>query len=348
MNSDMGYSYKDAGVDKEAGKRALESVSDLIRSTHDAGVLGGLEHFGGMYELKASSSGSTVLVAGADGVGTKLKVAGRAERHDTIGIDLVAMCVNDILAQGAKPLFFLDYLACSSINETLMEEIFSGIVRGCKKAECALLGGETAQMPGYYSEGEYELAGFAVGQAKKKNILPREEVKSSHTLVGLASSGLHSNGFSLVRKLIFHEHDYNVEDYIPELGRTLAEELLIPTRIYVRPVMSLLNESDCNILAIAHITGGGLPENVARILPEGSRAIIRKNTWPIKEVFEFIQELGEVSSGEMFKTFNMGIGMVLAVPDEQAEKVVERLQELGETARVIGHVEAAEKEVRIV
>jgi len=345
----MGFTYKDAGVDTEASKEALERVSGLIRSTHDSRVLSDLEQFGGLFGLDDyPDAEGTVLVAGADGVGTKLKVAFRAQKHDTVGIDLVAMCVNDILAQGAEPLFFLDYLACTEIDDDMLEEIFSGMVRGCRQAGCALLGGETAQMPGFYDRGEYELAGFALGRVRRKDILPRKNISSDLRLVGLASSGLHSNGFSLVRRLIFQEHGYGIDDYIPGLESTLAEELLTPTRIYVRPVLKLLNEFDYDIAALAHITGGGLPENIARILPRDRKAVIYEDSWPKQNIFKFVQELGDVSSQEMFKTFNMGIGLVMALPAEEADRAVDTLQELGVEARVIGDLKAGQGEVEIV
>jgi phosphoribosylformylglycinamidine cyclo-ligase len=292
--------------------------------------------FGGLFSLNASKYKHPVLVSGTDGVGTKLKVAFKADKHDTIGIDLVAMCVNDIIVQGAEPLFFLDYLATGKLLPEKGAEIIKGISQGCSLAGCALIGGETAEMPGFYSSEEYDLAGFAVGVVERDNIIDGSSITVGNKLIGLASSGLHSNGYSLARKVIFDKLGLGINDELPGLGKSVAEELLTPTRIYVRTVLNLIR--DFRINGIAHITGGGLLENVPRILPNGCKAIINKNTWTIPPIYQLMQKAGNIDEMEMFRTFNCGIGMVLAVPENEAEEVLIRLSGLNEHASVIGEV----------
>ncbi|SDM02308.1 phosphoribosylformylglycinamidine cyclo-ligase [Halarsenatibacter silvermanii] len=338
----MGYTYREAGVDIEKADKALAGVADVINSTHDDNVLDDVGGFGGMYRLDVEKFTRPVLVAGTDGVGTKLKVAVKAGDHRTIGIDLAAMCVNDILVQGAVPLFFLDYLAMGDIRPELLEEIVEGLAAGCRQAGCVLLGGETAEMPDFFDGEEYELAGFAVGAVDEENIIDPGEIAPGHKLIGLSSSGIHSNGFTLVRKLFFEVHDYSLDDYIEDLDCQLKDALLTPTRIYVENVLKLID--DYEISGLAHITGGGLPGNIARIIPGGTRAVIDCESWQEPEIFSLIQKLGDVEAEEMYKTFNMGVGMVLTAPAEAAGEIINRAENLGEEAFLIGEITAEEAE----
>lgn len=316
--------YRDAGVDIEAGRAFVEGIRNLVASTHRKEVLGGLGGFSGCFELPIGYR-EPVLVSGTDGVGTKLKLAQQLNRHDTVGIDLVAMCVNDVLTVGAEPLYFLDYLASGKLERQQLTEVVAGIATGCKLAGCALLGGETAEMPGFYQPGEYDLAGFCVGIAEKTQMLDGSQVEVGDIAIGLGSSGVHSNGFSLVRKIV---SDGNFSwDYCPEpllgnsLGTNLGEILLTPTRIYVKPVLGAIN-ADLSIRGMAHITGGGLPENLPRCLPEDKSISIDPSSWPVPAIFDWLAEAGRVSLPEMFNTFNMGIGFVLLVPPSQAEEII--------------------------
>ncbi|WP_284694550.1 phosphoribosylformylglycinamidine cyclo-ligase [Geomonas sp. Red32] len=328
--------YKDAGVDIDAGNTFVQMIKPLVKATSRPEVLADIGGFGGLFSLNMGKYKHPVLVSGTDGVGTKLKLAFLADKHDTIGIDLVAMCVNDIIVQGAEPLFFLDYLATAKLDPAKGASIVKGISEGCVQAGCALIGGETAEMPGFYSGDEYDLAGFAVGVVEREKIIDGSSITVGNHLIGLSSSGLHSNGYSLARKVILERMGLGIHQEIPGLGRTVAEELLTPTRIYVRSVMNLLR--DFNISGLAHITGGGLVENVPRVLPHGCKAVIRKGSWEIPEIFKVIQDGGNIEESEMFRAFNCGIGMVLIVPEREAEDVMIRLSGLNETAYHIGEV----------
>ncbi len=331
----MAITYKDAGVDIDAGDLFVEKIKPYVKSTFRPEVLTHIGGFGGLFALKKYKN--PVLVSGTDGVGTKLKIAFLMNKHDTVGIDLVAMCVNDIVVQGAEPLFFLDYFATGALKPVEHADIVKGIAEGCRQAGAALIGGETAEMPSFYAADEYDLAGFAVGVVEKKKIVDGSRIKAGDQLVGLASSGLHSNGFSLVRKVLFEKSGYGVNDILTELGQTtLGSVLLTPTRIYARTITALLKEFD--IRGMAHITGGGITENTPRMLPKGAQAVIRKGTWDIPPVFRLIQKKSGVDDAEMYRDFNMGIGMVLAVPKKQAQAIVKKAAKLGEKAYLIGEI----------
>lgn len=334
MNNDR-VTYKDAGVDIDAGNTFVNLIKPLVKSTRRPEVLTDIGGFGGLFALSGKYR-NPVLVSGTDGVGTKLKVAFMAGRHDTVGIDLVAMCVNDIIVQGAEPLFFLDYLATGKLEPAQGAEIVKGIAEGCRQAGCALIGGETAEMPGFYSADEYDLAGFTVGVVERERIIDGSAITAGDILIGLASTGLHSNGYSLARKVLFDRMGLGIHDTVPETGRTVADELLVPTRIYVRSILELLR--DFSIHGIAHITGGGLPENVPRILPESCSARIRTDSWEMPRIFEVIRQGGNIDRSEMYRTFNCGIGMVLAVSSADAASILERLSSLGESAAIIGEI----------
>lgn len=331
-----GMDYKKAGVDIEAGETAVERIKDLARSTFRSEVLQELGGFGGSFAPQLEGIAEPVLVAGADGVGTKLKVAFASERHSTIGIDCVAMCVNDILVQGAEPLFFLDYLAVGKLIPTQVEEIISGVAKGCRQAGCALLGGETAEMPGFYARGEYDLAGFAVGMVDKSAIIDGSGIIDGDAVIGIASSGLHSNGYSLARKVLLEDAALMLTDIQPALGVTLTEELLKPTCIYVKPILQLLNKH--NVKGMANITGGGLPGNLPRVLPTGLQVEVFDGSWPVHSIFDLIKELGSIQREEMFRAFNMGIGFSLYVAEEEVENVIKYLAEQEIDAYKIGRV----------
>ncbi len=334
--------YRDAGVDIEAGERLVDRIKPFAKRTFDENVLAGIGGFGAGYMLPKGYK-EPVLVSGTDGVGTKLKVAQMANVHDTVGIDLVAMCVNDILTVGAKPLFFLDYFATGKLSVDTAAEVIKGIAKGCEIAGCALIGGETAEMPDFYTEGEYDLAGFVVGIVEKSRYVTGERIRPGDVILGLASSGIHSNGYSLVRKLFFEVLGLKVDDFIEELGGRVGDILLTPTRIYVRSVLSLLEEVD--VKGMAHITGGGIPGNLVRVLPDGVSAVIKKESWEIPAVFKFIEEKGNVPEEEMFRTFNMGIGFVVIVSEEEKEKVIELLTSKGERVFEVGRIVEGRKEV---
>ncbi|MGM0652155.1 MAG: phosphoribosylformylglycinamidine cyclo-ligase [Bacillota bacterium] len=337
--------YKKAGVDIDAADAAVERIKGLAKSTFRPEVLHGPGGFGGMFAPGLQKMKEPVLVSSTDGVGTKLKIAFAVERHDTIGIDCVAMCVNDILVQGAEPLFFLDYLAVGKLKPEQVEEIVTGVAEGCRDGGCALLGGETAEMPGFYPDGEYDLAGFAVGTVDREKIIDGSKIKKGDVVIGLASNGLHSNGFSLVRKALLEEAGLLLTDFQPGLGMTLAEELLRPTSIYVKPVLKALKKY--SIRGMAHITGGGLPGNLPRVLPSGLQAEIDPNAWMEPPVFDLISELGEVRRSEMFRTFNMGIGYCLFVSPQQSDGLLEHFSDQHLTAYKIGRVESGNSGVVI-
>jgi phosphoribosylformylglycinamidine cyclo-ligase len=338
----MAITYKDAGVDIDAGDLFVRKIKPYVKSTFRPEVLTDIGGFGGLFGLKKYKN--PVLVSGTDGVGTKLKIAFLTNRHDTVGIDLVAMCVNDIIVQGAEPLFFLDYFATGRLKPREHSDIVKGIAAGCKQSGCALIGGETAEMPSFYGEDEYDLAGFAVGVVEKKKIVDGARIKPGDQLIGLASSGLHSNGYSLVRKVLLEASGYTVNDILPELGKPLGEVLLTPTRIYAKNVMALLKEFD--IKGMAHITGGGITENTPRMLPKGVSALIRKGTWDIHPIFSLIGKKAAIDDDEMYRDFNMGIGMVLAVPAKLADAVMKKARKLGEKAYHIGEIVKGKQDVK--
>lgn len=332
----MADAYRRAGVDLKAGYAAVSRIKRQAERTRRPGAMGSLGGFGGLFDLAALGLKDPVLVSGTDGVGTKILVAKMADKHDTIGIDCVAMCVNDIVVQGAQPLFFLDYIACGKTDPERIEAIVQGIAEGCVQAGCALIGGETAEMPGLYGADEYDLAGFAVGACEESELLDGSAIQAGDVLVGLASSGLHSNGFSLVRRILFAQAKLHTSDYIPDLGCTLGEELLRPTRIYVKPVLEALRRFP--IKGMAHITGGGFIENIPRMLPAGLGAVIDEGSWEVPPIFSYLEELGQVPRQEMYNVFNMGIGLVLAVEERLAGDVLRLFRELGERAYAIGRV----------
>lgn len=339
----MSITYKDAGVDKEAGYKEVQLIKSFIKKTHIPGVLSDIGGFSGLFQLDISNMKEPVLVSGTDGVGTKLKLAFLADKHDTIGEDCVAMCANDILCQGAKPLFFLDYIATGKLVPEKMANIVEGVANGCVKAGCALVGGETAEMPGFYQEGEYDVAGFVVGAVDKSKIITGENIEAGDVILGFPSSGVHSNGFSLVRKIVFDKMGYTVDTYIEELGKTIGEELLTPTRIYSSQMLPLIEKF--NIKGMSHITGGGFYENIPRMLKEGLRAKVDPEVVEKPLIFDLIQKWGEVSSEEMFGTFNMGVGMVLVADPIEAEEIAKHLIDADEKFFVLGHVEEGEKGV---
>ena len=341
----MGKSYKEAGVNIILANQIVKKIKPLIDKTSIPGVLGDIGGFGGLFSLAEQNYKEPVLVSGTDGVGTKLKIAFALDKHDSVGIDLVAMCVNDIVTCGAKPLFFLDYISIGKLSEKVVVNLIKGITEGCKMTNCALLGGETAEMPGFYPEGEYDLAGFAVGIVEKSKIIDGREIREGDLVIGLASNGLHSNGFSLVRKVLLEDKKYELEEKLTILERTLGEELLRPTRIYVQPVLYLLEKY--NILGIAHITGGGLLENIPRILPSGVSVEIDQNNWPKPPIFSLVQEEGEISDEEMYRTFNMGIGMVLIVRPDKTEKIIGELKQSNFPSYLIGRVVKGKRKVKM-
>ncbi len=336
-------SYKEAGVDITAGYKAVDLMKKHVERTKIKGVVSGIGGFGGLFELDLANMGNPVLVSGTDGVGTKLRIAFLMNKHDTIGIDCVAMCANDVACSGAKPLFFLDYLAVGKNEPEKVAEIVAGVAEGCVQAGCALIGGETAEMPGFYPIDEYDLAGFCVGIADKTNIVDCSAVKDGDALIGVESSGVHSNGFSLVRKL-FNISEERLKVYVNECSKTLGEELLTPTRIYVKSLSSLL--SKIKVHGISHITGGGFYENIPRMIPDDLFAQIEKNKLPQKPIFHLIQNQG-ISEREMYNTFNMGLGLCLAVASDKADETLRILKECGENAMIVGEVCKGEKGVTI-
>ncbi len=341
-----GLTYKEAGVDIKGADRFVKTVKRLAEETRGKGVLSGVGGFASLFTLKHLRLKDPVLVSSTDGVGTKLKVAIMADEHSTVGIDLVAMCVNDIVTVGARPLFFLDYLSVGKLKRGRDVSILRGIARGCKEAGCALVGGETAEMPGLYGEDEYDLAGFVVGVVEKKKIIDGSRIRAGDVLVGLPSSGLHSNGYSLVRKLLFERFGLGLGDSPKGLRTTLKKELLKPTRIYVKTVLDVVDRFP--VKGIAHITGGGLTENIPRILPDGYKAVIEPARWKRQPIFDFIEREGDIPRDEMFRTFNCGIGLVLVVGRAHKEGVVERLVALGEKPTIIGTVEKGRKGVEYI
>lgn len=338
--------YKSAGVDIEAGYKAVELMKEHVKGTMRPEVLGGLGGFSGAFSLKNfKDMESPTLVSGTDGVGTKLKLAFLMDKHDTIGIDCVAMCVNDIACAGGEPLYFLDYIACGKNEPEKIAEIVKGVAEGCKQSNAALIGGETAEMPGFYPEDEYDLAGFSVGIVDEKDLITGASIKAGDSLIGIASSGVHSNGFSLVRK-VFSMDRANLARYMDSLGMSLGEALLTPTKIYVKALKNVKN-AGVMIKGCSHITGGGFYENIPRMLPEGVCAVIEKNSYPVLPIFKHLQETGNIADEMMYNTYNMGIGMMLAVAPEQADQTVQAIEAAGEKAYIIGKIEAGNKGVSI-
>lgn len=335
MDQKQQLSYKDAGVDIDAGNALVENIKAPVKKTRRPEVMGGLGGFGALCRIPANYK-KPILVSGTDGVGTKLRLAIDFKRHDTVGIDLVAMSVNDLIVQGAEPLFFLDYYATGKLNVNDATKVVTGIAKGCEISGCALIGGETAEMPGMYHGDDYDLAGFAVGVVEEDEIIDGSKVKEGDAIVAIASSGPHSNGYSLIRKILdvsLSEPDSKLSD-----GRTIIDALLTPTRIYVKPILQLMK--DCEIHALAHITGGGFWENIPRVLPANTKAVCQSSSWEWPEIFKWLQENGNVDTHEMYRTFNCGVGMIVALPKEQAQKAIESLTKSGEKAWVIGSIEA--------
>jgi phosphoribosylformylglycinamidine cyclo-ligase len=330
--------YADAGVDIDKANTLVSAINRITKQTLRPGVIGEIGGFAGLFSIERviADMQHPVLVSSTDGVGTKLKIAFMLDKHDTIGIDLVAMCVNDILVQGAKPLFLLDYLAMGRLDSGRVEAILGGIAEGCKQAKCALIGGETAEMPGIYQPDEYDLAGFVVGVVDNSQIIDGTAIRLGHKLIGIAASGLHSNGYSLVRKICFDHLKLKLDTHIPELGKTLGEELIVPTRIYADTIQGLLRDQP--IHGLAHITGGGMVDNIVRIIPQAFSVLIRKGSWEVPPVFSFLQQAGSVPEPEMLRTFNNGIGMVAVVPESAASEVIERLNAMNEPAFLIGEI----------
>jgi phosphoribosylformylglycinamidine cyclo-ligase len=328
--------YAGAGVDIDKANRLVDRIKAIAKSTPRSGVMGEIGGFGGLFSLNVAHMEKPVLVSATDGVGTKLKIAFLTGRHDTVGIDLVAMSVNDICVQGAKPLFFLDYLSAGRLDEDVVEAVIQGVGEGCRQAGCALIGGETAEMPGFYPDGEYDLAGFAVGLVDNDKIIDGSGTQIGDKLIGIASSGLHSNGYSLVRQIIFDVLKLGVDDHVPELGRTVGEELLMPTRIYAATIERL--QRDFEIHGLAHITGGGIPENVIRIVPDSCGLQMFEGSWQVPPIFPYLQAAGRVSAAEMKRAFNNGIGLIAVVPDKSVEEVLDRLSGMEEQAFLVGEV----------
>lgn len=338
--------YKNAGVDIEAGYKSVELMKKHVKETMRPEVLGGLGGFAGAFDLSGiKQMDEPVLLSGTDGCGTKVKLAFVMDKHDTIGIDAVAMCVNDIACSGGEPLFFLDYIACGKNYPEKIATIVSGVAEGCKQSECALVGGETAEHPGLMPVDEYDLAGFAVGVVDKKDIISGENIKPGDVLVGMASSGVHSNGFSLVRK-VFEMTKESLDTYYDELGKTLGEALIAPTKIYVKALKSIKN-SGVKVKGCSHITGGGFYENISRMLPEGVRAVVEKNSYEVPAIFKLLAKEGDIAEEMMYNTFNMGLGMILALEPEDVDKAIEAIRAAGEEAYVVGRVEAGEKGVTL-
>lgn len=342
--------YREAGVDLDKANELVTRIKPLVRSTFQSGVITDIGGFGGLYSLNCAEMEKPVLVSSTDGVGTKLKIASWANRHDTVGIDLVAMCVNDIVVQGAKPLFFLDYIALGKMELDLVEQLVSGIAAGCKEASCSLIGGETAEMPDFYGVNEYDMAGFAVGIVDNSHIVDGSTIRVGDQIVGLASSGLHSNGFSLVRRIVFDRLQLKPDSILEGCNRTAAEELLEPTRIYVEPALKILRQF--RIPGMVHITGGGFYDNIPRILPKTCQAVVYKGSWEIPAIFQFLQEKGEILEDEMYHVFNNGIGFAMVTSADEVNEVIHMLNAMGQKAYRIGEIvpraDDATPQVRIV
>ncbi|WP_041675929.1 phosphoribosylformylglycinamidine cyclo-ligase [Sulfurihydrogenibium azorense] len=337
--------YKDAGVDIEKADKFVEEIKGYAKKTFTKNVITPIGGFASAYLLDILKYKNPVITSSTDGVGTKLKIAQILDKHDTIGIDLVAMCVNDLITTTSKPLFFLDYFATGKLKPQTAVEVIKGIAKGCELAGCSLVGGETAEMPGMYDEGEYDLAGFAVGIVEKDKMLDGSKTEKGNILIGLTSSGIHSNGYSLVRKIV-EIKGYDYKDYFEEFCKTLGEELLTPTKIYVNTVLTLAEKID--IKSIAHITGGGIPGNLIRVIKDGLKAVIEEGSWEVLPIFKWIQKEGNVPKEEMYKTFNMGIGLIIAIDKKDEKETIKILEDLGEKPFIIGYIEEGEKSVNIV
>ncbi|MBU0966186.1 MAG: phosphoribosylformylglycinamidine cyclo-ligase [Proteobacteria bacterium] len=338
--------YAESGVDIDKGNQFISNIKPLVAATFRRGVLTDIGGFGGLFAIGGDRFTDPVLVSSTDGVGTKLKIASLCNKHDTIGIDLVAMCVNDIVVSGAQPLFFLDYFAIGKLDLEIATDVIKGIAKGCEIAKCSLIGGETAEMPGLYHGKDYDLAGFVVGIAERDKIIDGSEIKVGDKLIGLSSSGVHSNGYSLVRKICFEEMGLSVNDHVAELDCTLGEELLRPTRIYVETLLNLFK--NFKVRGLSHITGGGFTDNIPRILPKGTKVLIHQGSWPVLPIFDFLQKNGKISHEEMYRTFNCGIGMVLIIDSRMVEDVTQQLVALGESPYVIGEVAARKEDEDLV
>lgn len=339
----MKLTYKDSGVDKEAGYKEVSMIKKFIKNTYTEGVVSDIGGFGGLFALNTSEYNEPILVSGTDGVGTKLKIAFMMDKHNTIGEDCVAMCINDVLCQGAKPLFFLDYIATGKLIPEKMASIVEGVANGCVKAGCALIGGETAEMPGFYADGEYDIAGFGVGVVDRKDIIDGSKIQEGDVLIGLSSSGIHSNGYSLVRKVFFEKEKISLDKYFSEFQSTLGEELLKPTRIYTNLMYDLIKKF--NIKGISHITGGGFYENIPRMLPEGLTAVVNIEAIETPYIFSLIEQCGKIERDEMYSTFNMGIGMVFAVDSTEADSVMNFLKAKGEKGVFLGEIQRKEEKI---
>ncbi len=338
MTTSKSSKYAEAGVDIDKGNEFVDQIKDVVASTHQRGVLNDIGGFSSMVAIDTEKYKQPVIVSSTDGVGTKLAIAQLCGRHDTIGIDLVAMCVNDIIVGGATPLCFLDYFSVGKLDLNVATEIVTGIAEGCRQAKCSLVGGETAEMPGLYKAGDYDLAGFTIGIIDREKIIDGSEIRVGNKIIGLTSSGLHSNGFSLVRKICFDDLGLQVDEHIPELGCTLGEELLKPTKIYVQSVLNVVR--DYSIHGMVHNTGGGFIDNIPRILPKGCMARIDRSTWSVPPIFTFLQAKGEVPHSEMYRTFNMGIGLIVIVAEENVSDIMHRFEALGETPHIIGEIDS--------
>jgi len=339
-------SYKTAGVDIEAGEEAVFHLRDYVRSTYTPNVLTDVGTFGGMFRLGENAMADPVLVSSIDGVGTKVKVAAMMDKYDTIGIDMVNHCINDILVQGARPLFFLDYFATNKLVPTVAADVVKGMSEACREAGCVLIGGEIAEMPGVYVSGEFDVAGCIVGIVDRQEIIDGSKVQPGDVIVGLASSGLHTNGYSLVRKVLFEDNDYQIDQYVPELGAVLGDVLLAPHRSYLKSVSAVMAEYEVH--AMAHLTGGGFYGNIPRVFPTDCQVTLERRSWGVPPIFQFIQDKGGIDITEMHRTFNMGIGMVLVVAKERGMEITAKLNELGETATIIGEVHKGGREVTII
>jgi len=328
--------YADAGVDIDKADKLVDRIKKIAQQTPRSGVVGEIGGFGGLFSLNIANMESPVLVSSTDGVGTKLKIAFMMSKHDTIGIDLVAMCVNDIVVQGARPLFFLDYLSMGKLEEKIAVDVIAGIGEGCTQAGCALIGGETAEMPGFYKDNEYDLAGFTVGVVENSKIIDGSGIHVGDQLIGISSSGLHSNGYSLVRKICFDILKLKIDTHIPELGKTIGEELLTPTKIYSQTILSIIK--NLPVIGLAHITGGGITDNIVRVIPERCSVVMRKNSWDVPPVFTYLKEAGNISEREMRRTFNNGIGFIAVVHEKDAQEILDCLIAMKENVFVIGEV----------
>lgn len=338
--------YADAGVNIDKADNLVKTIKKIVKHTPRTGVISDIGGFGGLYSLNLANVDNPVLVSSTDGVGTKLKIAFMMDKHDTVGIDLVAMCVNDVVVQGAKPLFFLDYLSMGRLSTKIATEIIEGIAEGCRQARCALIGGETAEMPGFYKENEYDLAGFSVGIVDNSKIVDGSEIHVGNKVIGIASSGLHSNGYSLARKICFDNLKLKIDDYVPDFGRTLGEELLTPTKIYSAAIYRI--SKGLPIRGLAHITGGGIEDNILRIIPKGCNIMMHKKSWDVPSVFPFLKKAGNISGKEMMRTFNNGIGMIAIVPENSAQEMLDQLNAMKEKGFIIGEIIERKKSARRV